>query len=68
MHADPGATGRLGDAHARLGAGAIGRGFRLRLDFEHALNPNVEVMSTWTPLKAAADRPDRAVRRMEVSR
>jgi len=31
------------DAQARLGAEASGPGDLLRLDLEHALNPNVEV-------------------------
>ena len=48
MHADPGAAGGLGDAQARLGTGVSGPGYRPRLDFEHALNRSVVVMSAPT--------------------
>jgi hypothetical protein len=42
VHADPGAAGGLGDTQARLGVAASRPGYRLRLDFERPLNPNVE--------------------------
>ena len=45
MHAEPGAARSLGDAQAGFGAGLTGPGFLLRLDFEHALNSSLVVMS-----------------------
>ena len=45
MSADPGAARGLGDVHAGVGIGADWGGCRLRLDFEHARNSSVEVMT-----------------------
>jgi len=48
VRTNPGAGSGLGDAHTRLGVGVSGLGYRRRLDFEHALNPSVMVMSAST--------------------